>query len=357
MVSLEVFLKRLRSDSTRDSYKRCLLQFLAFHAVDWEESLTWSLEEAEDRIIDFRQSLIDEGKAGQTVRLALSAVKKWFWDNRIRVVVSAGVSLEKTYLDYIPDKTDLQHVLDSSRSPHVKMAIMLMAFAGFRPVDVVTLRYANVRASLEAGDEVLTIIKRHQKTRDWFPTFLGPQGTRYMREFFALRRRRGEKMTNDSFVVAWLGRGVTTDSITRAIRGTIERSIGRRPTGEPFRKFRPYGLRKYFRRAVSAMGDAEAELLMGHAKGIRSLEATYGGLRDMDPVAIAELKKKYIKILPDLETELTDASVRARIEHLEEKESEVDKMKREIAELRLLVETLRDSEEAEEAIDDLEPPP
>jgi integrase len=261
------------------------------------------------------------------------------------MVQCKNVSTTKTYLDYIPSREDVQRLLDAAKLHH-KVAIGLLAFSGLRPVDVCNLKYKHIKASYEKGEDVLTIVLKHRKTRQWYVSFVGTQCTRYIRSYLEARQERGEKITDESPIVRWHGGGLRSVSLRIAVMRIIENTVGRHPTGEEFRKFRPYGLRKYFRRTLNKIGESEAEYLMGHSKGLESLTATYGGLRDMDPKAIAELRKRYISVLPELETEVSDTTLKAQ---LEEKEREKKRLaeslggiREELDELREFMEMLKD---------------
>jgi integrase len=335
---MQAWIERLRAPSTRRMYGFYLKRFLAFYGVTPEESLTWSVNDAEDRLEEWKFSLIADGLAGKTVQSMFGAVKRWFKDHRIRVEVSArDLDTGRTYLDYIPTRKDVQALLDGAKLHH-KVCIALMAFSGLRPVDVAALKYENVKASLEAGDEVLTLVLKQKKTRDWYFTFLSPQGTRYIKALL-WQRERWENFSDDTKVVAWEHEPLSAGGVRRAIERVIARTVGNHPSGESFRKFRPYGLRKYFRRTITQLGPEVAEFLMGHRSGVESLVATYSGLRDMDPAAIANLKKEYVKVMHELETEITDTTLRAQ---LEEKEKREQKHTAEVAELRTEIDEMKE---------------
>lgn len=345
---MQRWIERLRAPSTRKMYAHYLKRFLAFHQVTAEESLTWKVDEAEERLEDWKYSLVDKGLAGRTVQNAFGAVRRWFVDHKIRVAISCkDVDTGREYLDYIPAREDVQKLLDDAKLHHM-VGIALIAFAGLRPVDAVNLKYENIKNSYEAGDEVLTIVIKQQKTRDWYFTFLGPQGTRYVRQLLT-RRKRWEPIADNTPVIAWEKESLSALGLRRAIDRIITRTVGKHPTGESFRVFRPYSLRKYFRRTATRLGVEIAEFLMGHRGGQESLVATYSGLRDMDPQAIAQLKKEYIKLLPELETEITDITLKAQLEEKEKKQQvlqdDLGQMKESIAELREFVKALKEQED------------
>ena len=226
-----------------------------------------------------------------------------------------GIRKAKTYLDYIPSREDIKCLLNSV-GLKLKVAVSLMAFSGLRLVDVCNLRYSNIQRSFEAGEEVLTIVLRQRKTGEWYFTFLGPQGTGYIRQLLERRKRKGEQIKPETFIVSDNGEKTEPKALKRALKLAIKRSVGRHPTGEPFRVFRPYGLRKYFRRQIRGLGSDVAEFLMGHASGTRALSAVYSGLADLDQKVIDDLKRQYISVLPDLETELSQTTVANEISEL-----------------------------------------
>lgn len=339
-MKFDTWLSRLRTRNTRECYAIYVKKFFGFHKVTPQESLAWDSITAEDRLEDFKHHMLEEGYAGKTVSLAWIATKRWFEDHRIPILKKLrDVSTEKTYVDYIPTKPDLQKMLDDSILRY-KLAICLMAHAGLRPVDVAELQYQHVKSSVEKNDMITTIIKKHRKTRQWYFSFLGQQGTRLLVQQIELHKKRG-LLNDDCFIVSKEGTMMRPATIGDGIREIIYRTVGKSPTGEPFRKFRPYGLRKYFRRALSALDESVAEFLMGHYQGLRSLTATYSGLRDMDPVAIETLKQQYISVLPELETEVTDESIKAQLAELKEKEGDLEKAQADIAALQKALKALQ----------------
>lgn len=321
------------------------MRFAHHFGVEPEETLSWSLEEAEERLDQFKYHLLSEGLSGGSVITVFTGIKRWFKDNKIRVEVDLrDMDTGRTYLDYIPSREDVQHLLDDAKLHHM-VAVALMAFSGLRPVDVVNLRYENIKASYERGDDVLTIVIKQRKTRDWYFTFLGPQGLRYLREL--LNRR--DTVYDDMPILG--EKSITPGGLCKALSRLIHRVKGRHPTGESFRRFRPYGLRKYFRRSISSLGESVAEFLMGHREGVESLVATYSGLRDMDEAAIQQLKKQYIELLPVLETEITDVTLRAQLEKKEQEKKRLAEdfrgIREELDDIRDFIRMMRDREKEE----------
>jgi len=349
---MDRWLRSIRKEGTKRLYRDALITFSKHVQKSPADLLKHSEEELEDMLQDWKVSMLERGLAGSTVKVRVVAAVQFLKFNRKRIrSMIRDVKATRTYLDYIPTRTDVQALLDAAKLHH-KIIVALMAFSGLRPVDVSQLQYMHVKRDLERGEEVLTITKRHQKTDEWYFTFLAPQGTRYLRTWLDARREKGEKITSESYIVTrWDDRPLKISSVRHAVHRLIRLTVGPNPSGEPFRAFRPYGLRKYFRRAIDKIGGAEAEFLMGHQSGLVSLEATYSGLRDMDPQAIATLKKKYISVLPELETEVTDITLKAQLEEKEKRlktfEESIDEVKRDQKRLEEFLKKLAEREKRE----------
>lgn len=328
--------------NTQERYSTALSRFCDFHEVTPDQTLEWSLDTIEDNLQDWKVSMFDE-LSGNTIRLYLTAVTRWFKFNKKRITVddlTKNISRRYAYSDYAVTRDDVRRLLNGVGLRH-KVAISLIAFSGLRPADVVTLQYRDIIESYERGDEVLTIQKVHEKTEREYVSFLGHQGTRYLRDFIERRKEKGEKITPDSYILTFRGKPVQSQGLRIVLTGKIEETVGKNPTGNDRKKFRPYSLRKYFRRVVAKLGEDTAEYLMGHVKGLESMSAIYNGLGDGHPQAIARLKEQYISILPELETEISENTIRAEIQEQRETQSEtVEELREEIHSMKKVIDEL-----------------
>lgn len=348
-------------DNTKSRYRTALSKFCDFLEVTPDQTLRWSRVTIEDNLLRWKAHMTKE-LSGNTTKLYLTGVTRWFKFNRKRIEpfdLLKNLSRKQTFTDYPVSRDDLRKVLDGARLKH-KVAISLIAFAGLRPVDVVTLQYRDIVESYKRGDEVLTIQKVHEKTEREYVSFLGFQGTRYLRDYLELRESKGEKLTQDSYIMPYRGGQMQSQGLRLTISTIIEATVGTHPTGSDRKKFRPYSLRKYFRHVASGLGESTAEYLMGHIKGLESMSAVYNGLRDGHPESIERLKQQYISILPELETELPETTIRAEIQ--EQKEEAIQKqisLEEQVANLEkkhdALVERVKaESKDANKLLDELE---
>lgn len=313
---------RINSENTREVYGRWMKQFLEFHDVEDEDTVDWSDETARDAVLDFvshlqNRDLLTSGEGGlapASIQQAWWAVNSWFSANHIDVGKSPEFRGGRTYYDHIPSKTELAQMLSINYGwePLVyRLGMSLMSFSGMRPVDVLNLRWDDIVASYTREDEILTIKCKQQKTGERYITFLSPQGVAYLDTLLDKRRAEGERFESDSYVVSRDGSKTPRTSWDDAMRAIIKGTIGKHPTGESFKRMRAYSLRKYFnRQANTKLNYHEVEYMMGHSAGIRGLAGTYSGLRDLDPIAITQLKEKYKQAIPQLEPWPSKYSVR-----------------------------------------------
>ena len=68
-----------------------------------------------------------------------------------------------------------------------------------------------------------------------------PQGTGYIRQLLEKCKRRGEQIKPETFIVSDNGEKTEPKALKRALKLAIQRSVGRHPTGEPFRISGPMG--------------------------------------------------------------------------------------------------------------------
>lgn len=120
----------------------------------------------EDKVQDHITHLLRSGLAGSTVRIRLTGLKMWFRFNRKRVDLRVrNIPNARKRLDYIPSRDEIRQVLNGVGLKH-KVMIALIAFGGLRPVDIASLKYKHIRASIDRNDEVLTIEKQHDKMKE-----------------------------------------------------------------------------------------------------------------------------------------------------------------------------------------------
>jgi integrase len=201
------------------------------------------------------------------------------------------------YLDKIPTKEELKLILDAAPSLSTKIAIQLMAYGGLRPEDVCDLTYASIKRDFEKGISPCAVYVPQSKSGEVYVTFIPEQTVNLIRQYFKLRRKRGEEISDSSPVLSGQksegAKGIRRKTLTMKIEQALRRSGLELSSnlGDKIQRMRPYSLRKYFRSNLTGHAPQEyIEAWMGHTYGLAQV---YSGTRDLDPSTIERMRQAY----------------------------------------------------------------
>ena len=273
---------------------------------------------------DFVRKLEKEGKAGSYIARFKKVILSWLKFNDIRLQLTVNISGENEtptiVNERVPSKEELARILRKATS-RGRVAIAIMAFSGLRPESLGDyegtdgLRLGDLK-ELKLSDEIqfdkipatVMVKSKLSKTRHQYFSFIGEEGTTYIREYLEERRKQGEELTYESPLLQFDVRGVKknaflrTTLVTRDIREAIEQAGLR---------MRPYVLRAYFSTALDIaeskglISHPWRQFIMGH-KG--DIEARYSTNKRLPPDIIDEMRESYNKSTKFLETRISDVS-------------------------------------------------
>jgi site-specific recombinase XerD len=273
---------------------------------------------------DFVRKLEKEGKAGSYIARFKKVILSWLKFNDIRLQLTVNISGENEtptiVNERVPSKEELARILRKATS-RGRVAIAIMAFSGLRPESLGDyegtdgLRLGDLK-ELKLSDEIqfdkipVTVMVKSKlsKARHQYFSFIGEEGTTYIREYLEERRKQGEELTYESPLLQFDVRGVKknaflrTTLVTRDIREAIEQAG---------LKMRPYVLRAYFSTALDIaeskglISHPWRQFIMGH-KG--DIEARYSTNKRLPPDIIDEMRESYNKSTKFLETRISDVS-------------------------------------------------
>ncbi|MCL5438064.1 MAG: site-specific integrase, partial [Candidatus Thermoplasmatota archaeon] len=271
-----------------------------------------------------------------------------FNDIRLQLTVNISGENETPTIvnERVPSKEELSRILRKATS-RGRVAIAIMAFSGLRPESLGDyegtdgLRLGDLK-DLHISDEIqfekvpVTVMVKNKlsKARHQYFSFIGEEGTTYIKEYLEERRKQGEELTYESPLLQFDVRGVKknaflrTTLVTRDIREAIE-AAGL--------KMRPYVLRAYFSTALDIaeskglISHPWRQFIMGH-KG--DIEARYSTNKRLPPDMIEEIRESYKKCLKYMETRVSEVSEDNARLYLEQqllsavgyKPEEIDKM-------------------------------
>ena len=312
---------KAKSQVTSDNYLRNFGLWLEYLDKDPESIITFARDHFEDfkgAVSDQIRRMESKGTMGSSISTSIKALISYLKFYNVIVRLGINIKNENRNLnaerERIPDKEELSRILRIA-TLRERVAISLMAYSGLRPE---VLGNIDGTDGLNIGDIMDLIIDKGKveftsipaqiivrpdlsKIRTRYFTFIGPEGSEYLKEYLETRIASGERITKDSPVILPVekqsldkkNKYLMTVLLLRRIKATIIKAGF---------DWRPYIFRIYF---GTNLDNAESkgyithpwrQFIMGH-KG--DIEETYTKREGM----IDEGRNQYSKCLEFIETE------------------------------------------------------
>ncbi|MEM3845018.1 MAG: site-specific integrase [Candidatus Parvarchaeota archaeon] len=271
--------------------------------------------------MDFVRNLEKKGKAGSYIIRFKKVLSSWVRFNDISLDLKS-VKIKDAFRsptienERVPSQEELARIIRSA-SLRGRVSIALMAFSGLRIEtignykgtdgllisDLPELKISDGKIEFEKISTLIKVRSTLSKARHEYITFLPPEGIVYIKEYLESRINNGEKITQDSPLVAPEGpenvvhERLRTQLISREIRRAIRKAGF---------NWRPYVLRAYFSTALDVCENKGLvshnwrEYWTGH-KG--DISARYSTNKKLTQDKIEEMRSTYLKCTPYLETQ------------------------------------------------------
>jgi hypothetical protein len=311
---------KARSQVTSDIYLRNFGLWLEYLHLDPETVITM----ARDHFDDFKGSVSDvirglekKGTMGASISTGIKPMISYLKFYNVSVKLGINIRNENRNLkaekEVIPGKDELAKALRMA-TIRERVSISLMAFSGLRPEvlgnidgsdglvigDIPDLRIMDGNVNYDHVPVQINVRPELSKIRTAYFTFLGPEGSEYLKEYLESRIASGETLKIDTPIIMPVekqslekkNRFLLTTLLLRRIKGTIVKAGF---------EWRPYIFRIYF---GTNLDSAEAkglishpwrQFIMGH-KG--DIEETYTKREGK----IEEGREQYSKCLDYIET-------------------------------------------------------
>jgi hypothetical protein len=318
------------------------------------ELLKMDGRELEDKIVEHIKQMAKAGASTSSIRLTLSAVRKFFVENRQesrvnwtwlkgRISKSNGRIKDRDYT-----KEELVKMWEQSDIR--KKAILSLLMTGIRKGAIPDLRVGSLAKTIEYRDRegrqhrfeshYIYKLTVYEGSDSEYVTFLTPAGAKVVDRYIEARTMAGEKVTANSPLIrdafdsvnAGQPKPVTLGALDMAFT-RLTRSVGIRPKEkkeEEGRKKRRrqdrhdimlfHGIRKYVNHALVNAGCnvIAKELLIGHAAP--GLEGSY--LRPTE----GELLTEFVKAIPALSLS-QESELRQKVDRLRVEVADIDVLK------------------------------
>ena len=303
------------SQATADNYLRNLGRFLAWCDLSPADYVALDPKERADRLHDYVQKRLAEGRAPSYVGVTKKAVVSWLrhhGEDLGRPIKVKGTSRRPSLRDaHIPSQEELRRVLNVADA-RARTATSLIAFSGLRPQALGSYegeeglrlrhfpeaRVDGVRVEFDAVPTRVEIPPELSKADHAYFTFLGREGCEYLTAYLRERAEAGEGLGPDTPIIR--PRRVAKPFMrTINVGDLLRRPMRKAGLSEP-----PYIWRSYF--ASRAMLAESAGLLkewreffMGHTGGIAEVYSLH---KQLPPDTVEAMRDAYGEALEYLET-------------------------------------------------------
>jgi len=335
--SFRNFVRGISRESTKITYVKFLRAFMEFHNIkNYDEMVHFNTKKIDELLVDYIDELEGRGAKGITIRTNLIGIERFFEMNdciwhksRIRKSIKRD--------DGIPGgrepitTKEIKKMLECTKSLRIKALVHFLATTGIRPAGLIDpiLKIKHLMAMSRPNDSTnkkwCYAVKVYDESKEGYWSFLTPEATEALDNFFVWRENRGEKITQESPVFINIENNKhtrfqhLTDKNTRFIIDNLIRQSAlkrKKVSDKRYDKSIIYMFRKRFNTILKLNNEVNsniAEKLMAHKKG---LDGTY-----LQPTQ-EECYKEFIKAIPQL-----------TVDDSERKQVELDKLTEEKSEL------------------------
>ena len=255
------------SEKTQQLYPMFLSYFLNFAKLTPDELI--SMAESETRKL---QQLVDDytarndaaGRSRYTSKAVINTVRSFLRENDIDIRRINGPKAFARARRRTVTKDELKKFMTYAHE-RLRAFVAVIKDSGISPIDVLKLKYGDIRKDLEAGKVPIKISMIRTKTKVDFDTFLGPDAVKCLNDYLDARKRGTDKIppeTLDDNSPLFRSLRSRAGPVNYAgINQEFQRTRKRAGT-----EFSVYDLRRFFSTNMKAAGvnDTIAEFWMGH---------------------------------------------------------------------------------------------
>jgi site-specific recombinase XerD len=194
------FINSLKSDSTKEGYRNALLRFMQhFHIKDTITLAQLPPKDIESYLKNYIQLLKEENRSTQSMNMILSAVNHFCVMNDIIInykkICKFKSPSKKHNFDKAYSHQDISKLLQISPL-RLKVAIFVYCSTGIRKGALVLLKLRHLKKI-----DNLYKFTIYEGEKEQYNTFCTPECAVMINEYLEYRRRSGEKLTDDSYLI------------------------------------------------------------------------------------------------------------------------------------------------------------
>jgi integrase len=339
--SLILFHSAIKSDRTKHQYDYHLKQFKEYFMIkSYDDLAKMPDKKIQIMIEDFMLHTKDSGYGYGTMNGILCSLKLFLSMNDVLVnwiKLKKMLPEKRKATGQVPYTTkQVQILLKYSKNPKFRALIHIMCASGVRVGVFQELKLKHIQDMSNGCKSVLV----YADTIHEYQTFIHQEAVEALDEYLAWRRRKGEIITPDSWLIPTYSdsnKSSSTETITTTMSRYVKNSLGREQSIHGrFQIMTCHGFRKRFGTICknnNSVNISNAEKLMGHSTTV-PLDNHY------HKPLLETLFDEYQKHIPQL---LIDDSYRLqeqlkkkdeKITELNKKDNEIDMLKQTILEIK-----------------------
>jgi integrase len=269
---LELFLSSIRSEYTRETYSIYFKKYQEFIGLDTDLFFSKDFRKIQDKIIEFITDMKSNGKGYSTIHNYAAAVLAFYKINDVILNISKINKFippaRKVRNDRSYTHEEISKLLEIA-DERLRVLISLMVSGGIRQGALPSLRIRHLQ------DVKLTV---YENDPEQYFTFITPECKKAIDSYLDMRKRYGEVLTPDSYLIREQFDTNDQFRISRAkpiTMGTIKWKmidISRRAGVRSKDVKASHGFRKFFTTQLinSKVNPEIREMLLGHKIGLAS---------------------------------------------------------------------------------------
>jgi len=320
--SIILFQSAIKSEKTEKLYLRHLDKFREYFIIKNCDSLiSIDSKKLQTMIEDFVLYQRKQNLAYGSINSQVCALELFFSMSDVILnwkKIKKMLPERKKALGDKPYTTEqIRIILKNTSNVKIRAIVSFMASSGVRAGSFEELRIKD----LENYKDSCKSVKVYADSRQEYYTFIHQEAITALDEYFEYRKRKGEKITPDSWVFITSSnpeKPVNTHCIVSSLNQIVNKALDRKRTENRFETMTSHGFRKRFATVLksnSSINLSISEKLLGHSTTVR-LDNHY-----FKP-ELEQLYDEYKKAIPDL---MIDQSMKLKLE-LEKKNNQLSSL-------------------------------
>ena len=303
--SVILFHSAIKSEKTKIAYDQILKKFKEYFIIkNYDSLIAIEPKKIQEMIEDYVLYQRSRNKSRSFCYMVLSSLKLFFSMNDITLnwvkITKMIPEKTKSFNDKPYTTEQIKSILEHTGNIKFKAIINFMSASGVRIGSFEEMRIRDIE-KFKGGS---MLVKVYADSYEEYYTFIHAEAVKALEEYFEYRRKKGEKLTPDSWVFIKNNnpsKPITAHTVCSSLNRFITMALDRKKTGLRFDNMTSHAFRKRFATVLKSNNEINlsiSEKLLGHSTTVK-LDNSYFKPR------LEQLYEEYEKAIPELVIEQT----------------------------------------------------